>query len=70
MSDVKDALDDFEIKRQELLAIMNDLQAKGKMYMLNAEEIQLLQQFKQFKASIKKPKVFKWQTEPYKIGEG
>lgn len=66
---LQEATDKFAASKEKLIQTMNDLEARSKLYMLQPEEIQLLQAFKQFKASIKKPKVFTWMTQPLKVGE-
>jgi len=66
---IKEATDNFEASKAKLISSMNALEAKSKLYLLQPEEVQLLQAFKQFKASLKKPKVFTWMTQPFKVPE-
>jgi len=68
-ADVTKAEADFERSKQKLFQTMNELREKGKLHMLREEEIQMLQEFKNFKAGLKKPKVFKWMTQPFAPGE-
>ena len=67
--EVEHAAKQFEESKNKLFQTMNELQEKGKLHMLREEEMQLLQTFKNFKAGLKKPTVFKWMTQPYAPGE-
>lgn len=66
---LEEAAAHFNESKNKLIQTMNELQAKGKLHMLKEEEMQLLQTFKNFKAGLKKPKVFTWMTRPYAPGE-
>lgn len=68
-ADVEAAQAKFEESKAKLIDTMNELEEKGKLYMLKEEEIQLLKAFKTFKVNLTKPKVFTWMTRPYAVGE-